>query len=44
MPRLKKLLLTDSIFEIGAYEVPSKSQNPTILVHAVGAHLLCGEI
>ena len=23
--------LTDSIFETGAYEVPSKSQNPTIL-------------
>ena len=26
-----KMLLTDSIFETGAYEVPSKSQNPTIL-------------
>ena len=29
--------LTDSIFETGAYEVPSKSQNPTLLqvVHLV---------
>ena len=26
-----KMLLTDSIFETGAYKVPSKSQNPTIL-------------
>ena len=25
------LLLTDSIFENGAYGVPSKSQNPTVL-------------
>ena len=24
-------VLTDSIFEIGAYRVPSKSQNPTVL-------------
>ena len=46
MPRLKKLLLTDSIFEIGAYEVPSKSQNPTIwvkVVHLVpNIHTLAG--
>ena len=29
-----RLDLTDGIFETGAYGVPSKSQNPTVLGHS----------
>ena len=30
-----KCPLTDGIFETGAYGVPSKSQNPIVLIHLV---------
>ena len=35
------MLLTDSIFETGAYEVPSKSQNPTVLDQGVPSSTQC---
>ena len=33
--RVSFMILTDNIFETGAYQVPSKSQNPTVLGQGV---------
>ena len=38
------LYLTDGIFETGAYEVPSKSQNPSVLGQGGPSNTQCSKL